>query len=251
MALRQFADRIKIRFRAPVEGDLLHVPGYRTSFKFSIPGAFPACYACSDMSHGAKTPKDVLEYAKKNEAKQLDLRFTDLPGLQHHVSYPISELEEDTFEAGLRHGRIEHPRLGRDQRKRHAADPRSDHRLHRSVLRNPHAGDDLRRHRSDHAPALRSRPALDRAEGRDVSARTPASPTPLISARKPNFSFSTTSVSIRTRTPVSISSTPKRAAGIPAARTTTSATGRAIKKAISRSRPPIIIRTCAPKWSRP
>ena len=40
------------------------------------------------------TPKEVLEYAKKNDVKQLDLRFTDLPGVQQHVSYPITELEE-------------------------------------------------------------------------------------------------------------------------------------------------------------
>ncbi len=25
-------------------------------------------------------PKEVLEFAKKNDAKQIDLRFTDLPG---------------------------------------------------------------------------------------------------------------------------------------------------------------------------
>ena len=37
------------------------------------------------------TPQEVLEYGKKNELKQLDLRFCDIPGLQHHVSYPISE----------------------------------------------------------------------------------------------------------------------------------------------------------------
>src|ERR1700680_3464399 len=49
----------------------------------------------------SKTPKDVLEYAKKNDAKQLDLRFTDLPGLSQHVSYPISQLDEDSFEAGF------------------------------------------------------------------------------------------------------------------------------------------------------
>src|SRR5258706_417382 len=42
------------------------------------------------MSPAAKTPKDVLDYAKKNDAKQLDLRFTDLPGLQQHVSYQIT-----------------------------------------------------------------------------------------------------------------------------------------------------------------
>src|SRR5579884_2426307 len=46
-------------------------------------------------------PKEVLEFAKKKEAKQFDLRFTDLPGLQHHVSYPISELDEDSFEQGF------------------------------------------------------------------------------------------------------------------------------------------------------
>ena len=47
------------------------------------------------------TPKEVLEYASKNGAKQLDLRFTDLPGLQQHVSYPIGELTESAFEDGF------------------------------------------------------------------------------------------------------------------------------------------------------
>ena len=46
------------------------------------------------------TPKEVLALAKKNDAKQVDLRFTDLPGLSQHVSYPISELSEESFEEG-------------------------------------------------------------------------------------------------------------------------------------------------------
>src|SRR3954469_13037747 len=46
-------------------------------------------------------PKEVLEFAKKNDVRQLDLRFTDLPGLQQHISYPISQLSEDTFEEGF------------------------------------------------------------------------------------------------------------------------------------------------------
>jgi glutamine synthetase len=46
-------------------------------------------------------PSEVLEFAKQKEARQLDLRFTDLPGLQQHVSYPISELSEDSFEEGF------------------------------------------------------------------------------------------------------------------------------------------------------
>src|SRR6266545_6136251 len=47
------------------------------------------------------SPKEVLEFAKKNDAKQVDLRFTDLPGLSQHVSYPISELSEESFEEGF------------------------------------------------------------------------------------------------------------------------------------------------------
>lgn len=46
-------------------------------------------------------PKEVLEYAKANGIKILDLRFTDLPGLWHHVSFPIHELEESSFEDGF------------------------------------------------------------------------------------------------------------------------------------------------------
>ena len=42
--------------------------------------------------------KTVLEFAKKNGAKLLDLRFTDLPGLWQHVSYPINQLSADSFE---------------------------------------------------------------------------------------------------------------------------------------------------------
>src|SRR6185503_21190978 len=47
------------------------------------------------------SPKEVLEFANQNDARQLDLRFTDLPGLQQHISYPISMLKEDAFEEGF------------------------------------------------------------------------------------------------------------------------------------------------------
>src|SRR5262252_4451132 len=47
------------------------------------------------------SPQEVLEFARKNGAKQLDLRFTDIPSLQHHVSYPLSELAEGSFEEGF------------------------------------------------------------------------------------------------------------------------------------------------------
>jgi glutamine synthetase len=47
------------------------------------------------------SPTEVLDFAKKNDAKQVDVRFTDLPGLMHHVSYPIHVLDEEVFESGF------------------------------------------------------------------------------------------------------------------------------------------------------
>ena len=47
------------------------------------------------------SPKDVLAFAQRQGARQLDLRFTDIPGLQHHVSYPITQFTEDRFEEGF------------------------------------------------------------------------------------------------------------------------------------------------------
>ncbi len=45
--------------------------------------------------------KGVLEFAKKHDAKILDLRFIDVPGIWQHVSYPIGELSEDSFKEGF------------------------------------------------------------------------------------------------------------------------------------------------------
>jgi len=47
------------------------------------------------------TPKEVLEFAHANQARQVDLRFCDIPGIWHHVSYPIEELSEASFEEGF------------------------------------------------------------------------------------------------------------------------------------------------------
>src|ERR1700693_6090019 len=47
------------------------------------------------------SPKEILEFARKKEVHQVDLRFTDLPGLSQHVSYPITQLTEDSFEEGF------------------------------------------------------------------------------------------------------------------------------------------------------
>jgi len=47
------------------------------------------------------TPKEVLDMAKENGAKLVDLRFMDFPGLWQHFSVPIGELKESSFEDGF------------------------------------------------------------------------------------------------------------------------------------------------------
>ncbi len=45
--------------------------------------------------------QEVLEFARRNEARMVDLRFTDIPSLQHHISYPIGQLSAASFEDGF------------------------------------------------------------------------------------------------------------------------------------------------------
>ena len=46
-------------------------------------------------------PKDVLKFAADAKAEFVDLRFTDLLGAWHHLTFPIGELTEDSFTAGF------------------------------------------------------------------------------------------------------------------------------------------------------
>jgi glutamine synthetase len=45
--------------------------------------------------------KELLDFAAKQGARQVDVRFTDLPGLSQHISYPINMLDENSFEDGF------------------------------------------------------------------------------------------------------------------------------------------------------
>src|SRR2546422_7506517 len=47
------------------------------------------------------TPKSVLEMAKKQGAKMVDIKFVDTFGTWQHFSVPVSELAEDSFSDGL------------------------------------------------------------------------------------------------------------------------------------------------------
>src|ERR1700741_4523865 len=47
------------------------------------------------------TPKSVIDMAKKNGAKMVDIKFVDTFGTWQHFSCPISELTEEVFSEGL------------------------------------------------------------------------------------------------------------------------------------------------------
>ena len=49
----------------------------------------------------SKSISDVIKLAKDKDAKILDLKFMDFPGLWQHFSTPISQLTEDLFEEGF------------------------------------------------------------------------------------------------------------------------------------------------------
>lgn len=45
--------------------------------------------------------KNVLSYATDQAARFVSVRFTDLIGAWHHLTYPIEQLTEDSFEDGF------------------------------------------------------------------------------------------------------------------------------------------------------
>ncbi|AHI23227.1 type I glutamate--ammonia ligase [Corynebacterium vitaeruminis] len=48
-----------------------------------------------------KTAEDVLKYIKDEEVQFVDIRFTDVPGIEQHFTIPASVLDEDAIKEGL------------------------------------------------------------------------------------------------------------------------------------------------------
>src|SRR5207244_1903471 len=46
-------------------------------------------------------PKEVVEFAKANDVKFIDLKFIDFPGTWQHTQLPVARLEESMFEDGI------------------------------------------------------------------------------------------------------------------------------------------------------
>ncbi|MEN9687909.1 MAG: hypothetical protein RL381_921, partial [Actinomycetota bacterium] len=48
-----------------------------------------------------KNSAEIFAYIKKEDVKLIDVRFTDLPGIQHHFNVPVESFDEAVFTEGL------------------------------------------------------------------------------------------------------------------------------------------------------
>jgi glutamine synthetase len=48
-----------------------------------------------------KSSSEIFDFIKKNDVKLVDVRFIDLPGIQHHFNVPVESFDEAVFTEGL------------------------------------------------------------------------------------------------------------------------------------------------------
>ena len=114
-------------------------------------------------------PKDVIDFAKEQGAKFVDLKFIDLPGhLAAHPRSPSTRLNDDLFEEGIGFDgssvRGWQPINASDMNM--TPDPSTAARID-PFYAQKHAEHDLQDQRPRHRAGLRPRPALHRPEGRE------------------------------------------------------------------------------------
>ena len=99
-----------------------------------------------------KTAQDVLKMIKDKDVKYVDFRFTDPRGKWQHVTFDLSQIDEDTFAEGVMFdgSSIAGWKAINESDMMPDAGPGDGH--HRSVLRRDHAVARLRR-RSSRPPA--------------------------------------------------------------------------------------------------
>ena len=50
---------------------------------------------------GFENIQDTMKFIKDENVEFVDVRFTDVPGIEHHFSIPASMFDEDAVEEGL------------------------------------------------------------------------------------------------------------------------------------------------------
>ena len=49
----------------------------------------------------SKSPRELLEWAKKENIEFVDVRFTDILGTMHHFTMPLHSIDEEAFTFGI------------------------------------------------------------------------------------------------------------------------------------------------------
>ena len=83
--------------------------------------------------------EEVLAYIKNEGVEFIDVRFTDLPGVQQHFNLPASNFGEEAFTEGPDVRRLVDPRVRVDRQVRPQAHPGPDDGLRRPVPRSQDA----------------------------------------------------------------------------------------------------------------
>ena len=193
------------------------------------------------------TPSEVLQFAREKGARQLDVRFVDIPGLQHHVSYPMTELSEASFHDGFG---IDGSSI-RGWTAINESDmlllPDPDTAFMDPFMQTPtlvmtgDIRDPITKQNYERDPRWIARKA------EMYLANSGSGDTAYFGAEAEFFIFDNIRFDQNAHCGFTLSM-PRKGAGIPGARRTTSDTGPAIRKGIFRSRRPIIIRICARRW---
>ena len=50
-----------------------------------------------------KDKKEIFDFIKRENVKLVDVRFIDLPGIQHHFNLPAEAFDEAIFKIGRAH----------------------------------------------------------------------------------------------------------------------------------------------------
>ena len=111
---------------------------------------------------------EVLKFIKDTDVKFLDIRFTDLPGIQQHFNIPAVHRRRGVLRGRPAVRRFVDPRLPVDPRVRPAAHPGHLDRLRRPVPHRAHARHHLRHLQPAQRRDLLARPASGGQEGREV-----------------------------------------------------------------------------------
>src|SRR5260370_9300945 len=97
--------------------------------------------------------KDVLKFAADEKAGYVNVRFKDVVGAWHHLTFPIEELSEKSFEEGFGL-MVQACAVGLHSRVRHATGARPVPLLDRSLHGRKDIMPDCRCGRSDHEGRL-------------------------------------------------------------------------------------------------